>query len=69
MMTKVIDKTSLKKFNPRCDVLQNVHKDAVTSLLISASSVYLLTVLFSHSAEPVIGQGGFNCSLTVISMP
>lgn len=67
--TRVINKMSPKKFTPRYDILQNAHKDAVATFLIAFSSVCLLTVSFSHSAEPIIGQGGFNCSLTVVRMP
>lgn len=67
--TRVINKMSPKKFTTRYDVLQNAHKDAVATLLITSFSVCLLTVSFSHSAEPITGQGGFNCSLTVVRMP
>lgn len=56
--TRAINKMSPKKFTPRYDGLQNAHKDAVATLLIASSSVCLLTVSFSHSAEPVIGQEG-----------
>lgn len=47
---------------------KNVHKDAEATLLIAASSLYVLIILFSQSVEPVIGQQGFNYSLTVVHM-
>ena len=65
-MTNVIDKKNPKKCIPRYDILQSVHK--VATLLIAAS-LCLLIVLFNQSVEAVIGQQGFNCSLTVVHMP
>lgn len=63
-VTKVIDKKNSRKITPRCDILQNIHVDAVVTLVIPASSMFLPTVLFRQSVEPVFGQQGFNYSLS-----